>query len=170
MDKVASFSVLAALPETITLESPMFGNGEFMPSRFTADGVGTSPPLEWAAPPNGIASLILLVEDADAPSPKPLVHCIVVGLPPESRGIPEGALNAAPDRTHRLGKNSFLKSEWLPPDPPPGHGIHRYVFQLFALAEAPDFNHEAPGRGEIVELIRGHGVGRGTLIGTYKRS
>ena len=69
----------------------------------------------------------------------------------------------------RLGKNSFLKSEWLPPDPPPGHGQHRYVFQIFALGTAPAFGAH-PGRGEVIDHARKHGMAKGVLIGTYERS
>ena len=69
----------------------------------------------------------------------------------------------------RLGKNSFLKSEWLPPDPPPGHGQHRYVFQIFALRTAPAFGGQ-PGRGEVIDHTREHGIAKAVLIGTYQRS
>jgi len=171
LDKIASLSELAALPETITVESPLFGSGEPMPSRFTADGAGISPPLAWTSVPSETTSLVLLVEDADAPSPKPLVHCIAVDLPRESGGIPEGALNeqAARQSGIRLGKNSFLNAEWLPPDPPRGHGVHRYVFQLFALRQRPPHGDSAPGRAQIVEMTRGHGIARGMFIGIYKR-
>jgi len=171
LDKIASLSELAALPETITVESPLFGSGEPMPSRFTADGAGISPPLAWSSVPSDTTSLVLLVEDADAPSPKPLVHCIAVDLPQESGGIPEGVLTeqAARQLGIRLGKNSLLKAEWLPPDPPPGHGVHRYVFQLFALRQRPPHRDSAPGRAQIVEMTRCHGIARGMFIGIYKR-
>jgi hypothetical protein len=62
----------------------------------------------------------------------------------------------------------MMRSEYLPPDPPPGHGIHRYVFQIFALDRQPDFGG-SPGRGELIAEIQAHGVAKGVLIGTYAR-
>src|ERR1700730_17427262 len=51
-----------------------------LPVRFTADGDGISPPLDWDTVPSDAASIGLIVEDADSPTPHPLVHAIVVGL------------------------------------------------------------------------------------------
>ena len=70
LEKIACYAELAALPETIELESPMFGNGELIPRRFTADGQGLSPPLQWSSVPYGAAALVILVEDADAHRPQ----------------------------------------------------------------------------------------------------
>ncbi|MEO7338654.1 MAG: YbhB/YbcL family Raf kinase inhibitor-like protein, partial [Caldimonas sp.] len=56
-----------------------------------------------------------------------------------------------------------------PPDPPPGHGVHHYAFQVFALdASAPPFS-DTPGRDEVLEALRDHAIASGCLIGTYER-
>ena len=67
-----------------------------------------------------------------------------------------------------MGRNSYLHAGWLPPDPPRGHGPHRYAFQLFALDEAPVFV-KTPGRSAMVVALRGHVIAKGVLIGTYAR-
>lgn len=56
----------------------------------------------------------------------------------------------------------------MPPDPPPGHGVHRYAFQLYALRAVPVFS-ETPGRDEVVDALREHAVASGLLIGTCER-
>jgi phosphatidylethanolamine-binding protein (PEBP) family uncharacterized protein len=56
----------------------------------------------------------------------------------------------------------------LPPDPPPGHGVHRYLFQVFALEAGPAFDEE-PGRDAVLAAIRERGLASGCLIGTYER-
>jgi len=66
------------------------------------------------------------------------------------------------------GRNSYLRAGWLPPDPPPGHGTHRYAFQLFALAAGADFG-DTPGRDEVLEVLRERAIASGCLIGTYAR-
>jgi Raf kinase inhibitor-like YbhB/YbcL family protein len=143
-------------------------NGK-LPVRFTADGSGVSPPLHWGDAPAGTGSIALIVEDADSPTPHPLVHAIVVDLQVDGE-LPEGALDSKDHRGVGLatGQNSFLRHAWLPPDPPPGHGQHRYVFQVFALPAGVSFD-AAPGRSAFIEVVVQHAIGVGCLIGTYER-
>jgi Raf kinase inhibitor-like YbhB/YbcL family protein len=156
---------------SLDLMSPAFADGARLPPRFTADGEGVSPPLVWGAVPDGTASLALLVEDADAPAPQPLVHAVLWGLAPDTGRLPEGAIakDGDGDRDGRdVGRNSYFAEGWLPPDPPTGHGDHRYAFQLFALSagDDPDAN---PGRSELIEAMTGRVLAAGLLIGTYAR-
>lgn len=155
---------------SIQLTSMAFADHSPLPLRCTADGEGVSPPLQWAGVPAAAASLVLIVEDADSPTPNPLVHAIVVNLPTASASMAEAAMPSQDNEGAGLhvGRNSALQSTWLPPDPPPGHGTHRYAFQLFALAEAPQFS-DSPGRDEVVDALRAHAVASGLLIGTHER-
>jgi Raf kinase inhibitor-like YbhB/YbcL family protein len=171
LDNVACHSAgLAELPETISFSSSAFPDGTAMPPRFTADGEGLSPPLAWRGVPDAAAALMILIEDADAPTPRPLVHGIVAELPAIDGQLAEGELKgSAGGRTGRLlGKNSFLRAQYLPPDPPPGHGAHRYVFQIYAVSRRPHFSH-APGRSQVVERVRLYGIAKGVFSGTYGR-
>jgi len=153
----------------IQVTSLAFTDHAPIPARYTADGAGLSPPLQWTGVPAGARSLVAIVEDADAPTPQPLVHAIVVDLAAEDGSLAEGAL---PSKDHdgsgmRAGRNSYLQAAWLPPDPPPGHGVHRYAFQVFALAGG-EFDG-TPGRDAVLDAIREHGLASGCLIGTYER-
>lgn len=155
---------------SLALTSLAFADHAPLPSRYTADGEGLSPPLDWTGVPEATVSLVLMVEDADSPTPHPLVHAIAVGLPGGDGGLSEAAF-ASPghDGTGlHTGRNSWLLPAWLPPDPPPGHGVHRYAFQLFALDTAPAFS-DHPGRDEVMEALRAHAIASGLLIGTCER-
>ena len=154
----------------IAVSSLAFADHAPIPDRYTADGEGVSPPLQWAGVPAAAASLLLIVEDADSPTPQPLVHAIVVGLPAGDGGLPEAALPSSENDGAGLqvGRNSYLQANWLPPDPPPGHGVHRYAFQVFALEAGTDFDGE-PGREAVLDAIRDRGLASGCLIGTYER-
>jgi phosphatidylethanolamine-binding protein (PEBP) family uncharacterized protein len=68
----------------------------------------------------------------------------------------------------KMGRNSFLQMAYLPPDPPPGHGVHRYTFQIFALDDPPAFD-VGIGRSKLITLLRGRVQAKGCLIGTYGR-
>jgi len=156
---------------TLDLMSPAFANGARLPERFTADGTGVSPPLVWGDVPAGTTALALIVEDPDAPARTPLVHAIVWGLAADAGRLAEGAILADGAGTadgRDVGRNSFLREGWLPPDPPTGHGPHHYAFQLFALA-APADPGETPGRAAVVEVMAGKVLAAGLLVGTYSR-
>jgi Raf kinase inhibitor-like YbhB/YbcL family protein len=155
---------------SLALTSLAFADHAPLPARYTADGEGLSPSLQWTGVPADAASLVLLVEDADSPTPSPLVHAIVVGLPTGDGALAEGAMPSADNEGAGLhvGRNSYLQAAWLPPDPPPGHGVHRYAFQLYALRAVPVFS-ETPGRDEVVDALREHAMASGLLIGTCER-
>jgi Raf kinase inhibitor-like YbhB/YbcL family protein len=154
----------------IAVASLAFADHAPIPARYTADGAGVSPPLQWTGVPAGVGSLVLIVEDADAPTPQPLVHAIVVGLDAADGALGEAALPSKDNDGIGLhvGRNSYLQAAWLPPDPPPGHGVHRYAFQLFALAADAAFDG-TPGRDAVLAAIQEHGLASGCLIGTYER-
>lgn len=158
--------------ETLDLSSPAFAQDARLPPRFTADGDGVSPPLVWGPVPAGTAMLALIVEDADAPALQPAVHAVVWGLPADARRIAEGAIVAdgpGAAESGDVGRNSVFSEGWLPPDPPTGHGEHRYVFQLFALDAGVEDPGASPGRTALVRAMAGHVLAAGLLIGTYSR-
>ncbi len=156
-------------PDVIRVESVAFDENEPIPPLFTADGEGESPPLRWRGVPDGTAAIVLVVEDADSPTSTPLIHALAIKLGGRDDDLIPGALDEnAGIEGLALGRNSFHKAAWSPPDPPPGHGPHRYVFQIYAIDHRPDIE-EPPGRREILGMLRGHVLGKGCLTGTYER-
>ena len=146
-----------------SLRSAAFDDGGELDPSFTADeDDAVAPPLEWSAPPAGTQEMVLIVEDPDAPSPTPFCHWLVWGLAPQKGKLLEG------QTPPRVGKNSFGNSEWLLPDPPPGHGPHDYVFQLFAL-DAPLGLMPGAKREDVVDAMEGHVLAAALLAGTYTR-
>jgi phosphatidylethanolamine-binding protein (PEBP) family uncharacterized protein len=153
-----------------------------IPPRYTADGEGDFPGISWTGVPPEAACVVVLVEDADSPSPHPFMHLSLLNLPPCDGAIPEGGLEggdeevpatppgAAPvDNTLplRFGPTSFFTHRWVPPDPPPGHGPHRYAFQVFALLNSLPADVSKAG---LLEAIANTACASGLLIGTYERS
>jgi Raf kinase inhibitor-like YbhB/YbcL family protein len=154
---------LTGVNASIEVSSGAFGYNEPIPAQYTADGEGVSPPLEWRCVPLNAEAVVVVVEDADSPTALPVVHSIMWDLPGTDASLPEGAL-----KDERCAANDGLAATWLPPDPPPGHGQHRYVFQVFALDTVPRFESR-PGRTELLDKIKGHVIAKGLLIGTYER-
>lgn len=149
---------------SIVVTSDAFANGNPLPLSATADGAGTPPHLEWLGVPANARSIAVIVEDPDAPFPRPFVHWLVYDVDP-------GAVNIIDFRTGvpgREGKNSMMKVGFTPAAPPPGHGMHRYHFQVFALDKVLGLE-EGAGRSAMLAAMRGHVVAWGELVGTYER-
>lgn len=161
-DKLASRQLTITGPK-LTLTSEWFEDGGALPERASSDGEGVPPPLRWSEPPPETRELVLIVEDPDAPKPEPFVHWLVYDISAEVRSLDEqGAKHA------REGRNSLFQTGFTPAAPPPGHGLHHYHFQLFAL-DAPLALDKAEGRTRLLAHMEGHVIAFGELVGTYER-
>jgi Raf kinase inhibitor-like YbhB/YbcL family protein len=164
-----------ACPGTLRLTSPAFQDGQAIPAAHAAKRAGgqdLSPALDWSGVPAGTGQLLLVVEDPDAPTRLPFVHCVALAEPAMS-GLPQGALNAAtPVPGVRLLRSGMGRG-YLGPAPIKGHGPHRYVFQLFALASpvAPPSGGTALESAKPRQVLGGAGeaLARGRLDGVYER-
>jgi hypothetical protein len=145
----------------MTLSSYAIEHGRPIPERHTCDGVDSSPPLSWSGVPEGARSLALIVHDPDAPSGD-FVHWLAWNLDPSEARLDEA--QPAPVE----GTNGFGRSGYSGPCPPPGHGPHRYLFELYALSAELDLEGGA-GREQLERAIEGEVMAKAELTGTYER-
>jgi Raf kinase inhibitor-like YbhB/YbcL family protein len=172
-EKLASRKLGLREPATLEVTSPDLEPGQPLPGRAVASregaheqliqGDGEPPRLRWSRVPDGARAFSVVCEDEDAPLPEPFVHWLVYGIPASTT-----SLDATSLRSVREGKNSTLKTGFAPAAPPPGHGVHHYHFQVFALDADIDLS-PGVGRGDLFEAIRGHVLAWGDLVGTYER-
>ncbi|MFJ9369540.1 YbhB/YbcL family Raf kinase inhibitor-like protein [Nocardia sp. NPDC101769] len=123
-------------PVTLTLSSPDFDHEDTIPAVHAATRVGgkdLSPALHWSPAPSDTAQLLLVVEDPDAPTPTPFIHCLAL-LDTSMTQLAQGALDATDPSDGMQILRSSIGSGYFGMAPPKSHGPHRYVFQLFALA------------------------------------
>src|SRR5690606_25197731 len=113
---------------SIEVSSPAFDYGERIPAKYTADGEGLSPPIEWSRTPPNAEAIVLLIEDPDtypqaamgevdaaaARPPHPFVHALVWDLPGRDASLPEGALPSAMHAAsaHALRRSSRLSTTY----------------------------------------------------------
>lgn len=155
----------------LEIRSPAFEHQGTIDPVYTCDGDDRSPPLTWSGVPEGTRSLVLIVDDPDAPDPAApkmtYVHWVLYNLPPDSTGLPEGvAAEALPPGT-RQGRNDWNRTSYGGPCPPVGR--HRYFHKLYALdAELPDLGPAT--KRDVEAAMQGHVLAQAELIGTYQRS
>ena len=164
--------VLGVLPRTLALRSDAFAHRGAMAAAQAGKGVGAnrSPALAWSTLPPGATDWLLLLEDPDAPLRAAYVHAVVAG-PAAISCLARGALK--PSRAPaglRFGRNTSGEVGYAGPRPLPGHGPHRYVFQLFALRASPPDDLLARGRDALVPFLREHALASGRLVCTILRA
>ena len=155
---------------TFKMASENFRHNETIPTRYTCDGQDISPSLTWSNVPAGAKSLVLIVDDPDAPDPAApkmtWVHWVLYNIPAGTGGLTEGiAENELPEGTLQ-GVNDWHRTGYGGPCPPVGK--HRYFFKLYALDTVlPDLKR--PAKAALEKAMRGHVIGQAELIGLYRR-
>ena len=155
---------------TLKLESADFTHQGEIPKIFTCDGNDSSPALSWTGLPQNTKSLVLIVDDPDAPDPaKPKmtwVHWLLYNIPPTVTELPAAVATSALPVGTLQGKNDWKRTGYGGPCPPVGR--HRYFHKLYALdIELPDLHH--PDKAQLEKAMAGHIIDQTELIGTYQR-
>jgi Raf kinase inhibitor-like YbhB/YbcL family protein len=154
--------------EAMMLTSTAFPHGGAIPSKYTCEGQDVSPPLAWSGVPAGAQSLVLIVDDPDAPDPAApqmtWVHWVLYNIPTTASGFPEAA-RRLPAGT-RDGVNDWQRTGYGGPCPP--IGTHRYFHKLYALdTELPDLGK--PSKAQLEARMKGHVIAQAELVGTYRK-
>jgi Raf kinase inhibitor-like YbhB/YbcL family protein len=154
---------------TLRITSSAFADGAEIPAEYTCEGKDISPPLAWSGVPAGTKSLVLIVDDPDAPDPKAprmtWVHWVLYNLPPSSTGLPEAVGAALPSGT-KVGFNDWKRADFGGPCPPIGR--HRYFHKLYALDT--ELNLTKPAKADVEAAMRGHVLAEAQLMGTYQKA
>ncbi len=148
---------------TLRMTSKAFANSEAIPRQHTGEGDDVSPALSWEGVPEGTAELALICDDPDAPTPTPWVHWVLYGIPADCSGLAEGENGGAVE-----GSTSWGAPGYRGPMPPPGHGVHRYFFKIFALEQKVELGPGAT-KEALLDAIQKHVMTKAELVGTYER-
>jgi Raf kinase inhibitor-like YbhB/YbcL family protein len=144
----------------------VFESQQPIPAKYTCDGENVSPPLRLLQIPQGAKSLVLIVDDPDAPHGT-FVHWIVWNLPPHLKEIAEGAEEFSQFTPPPLqGTNGFKKAYYQGPCPPPGKA-HHYHFKLYALNGQLTLP-EGSTKQEVEKAMQGLIIEKAELVGTYQ--
>ncbi|HKK15270.1 MAG TPA: YbhB/YbcL family Raf kinase inhibitor-like protein [Gammaproteobacteria bacterium] len=154
---------------SLTLTSPAFTHEGSIPARYTCDGQDISPELEWSGVPENASSLVLIVDDPDAPDPAApkmtWVHWVLYNLPADSGSLAQGISQSDLPKGTLQGVNDWKKTGYGGPCPPIGR--HRYFHKLYALDTLlPDLGQ--PSKTAVERAMAGHIIEETVLMGTYE--
>ena len=141
--------------------SPAFEHNGFIPEKYTCDGENINPPLFIEDVPQKAKSLVLIVDDPDAPLGT-FTHWVLFNIPPETFEIKEGEVPA----NALQGLNDFGNLNYGGPCPP--SGVHRYFFNLYALDEVLKLK-EGVKRKILESEMEPFIIAQAVLMGRYKR-
>jgi len=141
------------------ITSSAFGDRQQIPPQYTCNGENINPPLEFSDIPQGTKSLVLIVDDPDAPAGT-FVHWVVYNISPELREVKE---NSIPD-DGKEGITSFEKTGYGGPCPP--SGAHRYFFKLYALNKIISIEGIAD-KETILKNMENAIIAQAELVGLY---
>lgn len=157
---------------TLRLSSPVFGNGEIIPAKYTCDGDRRlSPPLMISGVPDGAESLVLIMDDPDIPTTvreacgiEVFDHWVLFNIPADTKEIPEGTV-VGTEGLNTAGNNGYTG-----PCPPTEYepSEHRYIFKLYALDESLALLAGAT-KSEVLDALSSHVMEEVELIGRYSR-
>jgi len=142
----------------LRITSPVFENKGFIPAKYTCDGVDVNPPLNIEELPKGTQSLVLIVDDPDAPMGT-WDHWVVWNIPPVER-IEEDSVPGTE------GLNDFRRRSYGGPCPP--SGTHRYFFKVYALDTKLDL-HPNSRKRDVERAMKEHVLAKGETVGLYRR-
>lgn len=107
---------------SMTITSPSFMSDGVIPARHTCDGKNVSPALAWHGVPSEAKSLVLIVDDPDAPDPAAprmtWVHWVLYNLPVGADGLPEGIVAEKLPTGTLQGLNDWQHPGYGGPCPP----------------------------------------------------
>ena len=155
---------------TMTMRSTAFEHEGRIPRRCTCEGEDVSPPLAWSGVPAGARSLVLIVDDPDAPDPAnprtTWVHWVLYDIPATATGLPEDVAPSALPPGTREGLNDWKRTGYGGPCPPIGR--HRYFHKLYALDTGLGDLGRAT-KADVERAMAGHVLAEAVLMGTYRK-
>ncbi len=161
----------AAEDAEFTVTSTSFAEGGSIPSTYTCEGDDLSPPLTWSGVPEDAYSLVLIVDDPDAPDPDApkttWVHWVLYNISADTTGLPEAVEPQELPSGTVEGLNDWQRTGYGGPCPPKGR--HRYLFKLYAL-DTVLTGLDEPTKAEVEAAMEGHVVGQAELVGTYEKA
>ncbi|KKQ71338.1 MAG: PEBP family protein [Candidatus Peregrinibacteria bacterium GW2011_GWC2_39_14] len=141
------------------ITSSAFEHNKPIPEKYTCKGEGINPPLTISDTPANTQSLVLIIDDPDAPIGL-WTHWTAWNIDPKTTEIKE---NSTPTGAIE-GITSAKTNGWHPPCPP--SGAHRYFFKIFALDTRLNLP-TSTNPDQLKSAMQSHVLAQAELIGLF---
>ena len=143
----------------LNITSSAFQNNGVIPVKYTCDGQGATPPLNFGTPPAGTKSYALIVHDYNAYPTHGFTYWIIwnldtTGFIPENFRSSHESMNAA----KQYGYTPIFSRS----------GDHKYHFIVYALDTRMILGKNTT-KGMIENTMKNHILGKGELVGVYNK-
>ena len=143
----------------LQIKSPAFSNNSKIPAKYTCDGENISPALLISGVPPSAKSLLLILDDPDAPGGT-FNHWVVWNMPATTAEIKEGGPIQGTEGMNSGGQNGYF-------GPCPPSGTHRYIFKLYALDNVLNLDSYSDSSA-VKQAISGHILEQAQTAGLYR--
>jgi Raf kinase inhibitor-like YbhB/YbcL family protein len=151
--------IMTTLIQTsLGISSPAFQEGKMIPEEYTCQGKNISPPLTISHLPDKTISMVLIMDDPDAPGGG-FDHWVVYDMPPTASIVQDYSDGIA-------ANNGKGDAQYTGPCPPTG--IHHYHFKIYAL-DAKLGTIQNADKAKVLDKMKGHILASGELIGVYTK-
>jgi len=156
----------SGFPGGLILTVGTLSPGSTLPGMYTCKGASESPGISWDGIPSGTKSLVLILDDPDAPAGT-FTHWIVYNIPPQKGSLTPAQPNAKVlANGAQQGDTSAGSRGYYPPCPPVGT-THRYIFRLYAVDM--DITQPTADRDSIDWAMNGHILAKTEVSTNFKR-
>ena len=160
--------------EVFTLTSPAFADGGLLAAKHAGSdkanpnctGENVAPAFDWANPPADTKSFAFVIYDPQGRNGLGVTHQVAYGIPSSTRQFAEGALND-PTRGFVGGKSSPGTNSYYGPCPPPGSGLHHFVFSIIATDLDPTALEPELTREQLFDRLAGHARAASVVVGRF---
>lgn len=162
------------LPPAIKITVEGYADGGIIPNKYTcaASPTAPSPKISWTGAPPETAAYTVLFHDPDPvlqrKATDDVMHWMIFDIPGTATGLSENVAKGAelPDGSKQLA--GFAGNGYMGPCAPPGHGIHHYTFEIWALSEKLGLPATAT-RQQVMAAMDGKVLTKGVYAGMFEQ-
>ena len=165
----AAFAQMTLTSTDIAEDEMMSADQEF--DGFGCAGANLAPALSWSGAPAGTNSYIVMAYDPDAPTGSGFWHWAAFNIPADVTSLPTGVGTDGvplPDGMVEA-RNDYSQNAFGGACPPEGHGVHHYIFTVYAMPQDALPLDETASSAVIGFMAHTTSLDHATLTALYER-
>jgi phosphatidylethanolamine-binding protein (PEBP) family uncharacterized protein len=151
--------------DVFSFTSPVVDNDNLLPAKYTCDGAGISPPVEWSGFPAVTSNFALIMHHEASPTD---IHWywVLYNIPADVYNLVENSTG-----TGTFGNNSVNNHLAYAPPCSQGPGVKEYVLTIYALSDSVIITNspDEVSRDVLLDAIKNITLASASLTVKYSR-